>query len=146
MSISVNKPALGVTLFLLASLLLVACGSSTPASSSGNAVDVQVTLSEFKIDSSLTTFSVEVPYHFVVTNKGTVNHQLVIMPPTAGDVSTAEVQKMMLAGIDGDGMAAGTTQSFDYTFTQAYPAGKLEMACHLPGHYDAGMRLGIVVN
>jgi uncharacterized cupredoxin-like copper-binding protein len=141
----VKMHGLGTTLLILAALLLVACGSGVAATNSTKAVDVQVTLSEFKIDSSLTKFSVGVPYHFVVTNKGTVNHELVIMPPTTGQVTTADVQKMMLAGIDGDGIAAGTTQTFDYTFNQAYPAGKLELACHLPGHYEAGMHLSIVV-
>jgi uncharacterized cupredoxin-like copper-binding protein len=33
----------------------------------------------------------------------------------------------------------------DYTFTKAYPAGTLEFACHLSGHYEAGMHLPITV-
>ena len=28
----------------------------------------------------------------------------------------------------------GIGKAFDYTFKQAHPAGKLEFACHLPGH------------
>jgi uncharacterized cupredoxin-like copper-binding protein len=69
----------------------------------------------------------------------------VIMPPESGQLTTDQVQKMMLAGIGGEGMAPGQTRTFDYTFTQAAPAGTLEFACHLPGHYDAGMHTPIVV-
>lgn len=149
MLISLKRSILGVTLLVVTSLALVACGSTSPASASGspsgNPVNVQVTLSDFKIQSSLTTFKVGVPYHFTVTDKGSVSHQALIMP-VAPDTTTADqATKMSLAGIGGNGMAAGSTKTFDYTFKQAYPAGKLEIACHLPGHYDAGMHLGIVV-
>jgi uncharacterized cupredoxin-like copper-binding protein len=116
---------------------------SGAASATGKPVDVQVTLTDFKIDSSLTTFSTGVPYHFVVTNKGAVNHQFLIMPPIASP-TTEQINQMMLAGIAGQGLAPGATQTVDYTFKSA-PAGTLEFACHLPGHYDAGMHTPIVV-
>ena len=146
---SLKRSVLGVTLWVVMSLALVACGSTSPASASGSStgksVDVQITLTDFKIQSSLTTFKVGVPYHFTVTDKGAVSHQMLIMPPAPDTTSPDQATKMSLAGIGGNGMAAGSTKTFDYTFTKAYPAGKLEFACHLPGHYDAGMHLGIVV-
>jgi len=130
------------SLFFAAAVVLAACGGS---SGSNTPVDVTVTLSEFKIDSSLTTFSQGVPYHFTVTNKGTVNHEFRIIPPVSGQPSQDQINSMTLAAIAQDQLAPGATATLDYTFTKAYPEGSLEFACHLPGHYDAGMHLPIVV-
>jgi uncharacterized cupredoxin-like copper-binding protein len=68
-----------------------------------------------------------------------------IMPPVTGQVSPEQVSQMALAGIQGKDLAAGATKTLDYTFTKPAPAGTLEFACHLPGHYDAGMHTPIVV-
>ena len=87
-------------------------------------VDVTVTLSEFKIDSSLTTFQAGVPYHFIVTNDGKIPHEINI------------------ANLTNAQMPVGATQSFDITFTSQ---GQPEFACHLPAHYEAGMKLPITV-
>ncbi len=126
--------------------VLAACGGGGGGAASGNATTVTVTLTDFKIDSSLTTFSVGVPYHFVVTNKGAVAHEFVIMPPDpTAQGSETQLPSTALAGIMGKDLAAGTTKTLDYTFTQAAPASGLELACHLPGHYDAGMHTPITV-
>jgi uncharacterized cupredoxin-like copper-binding protein len=144
MSKSFGRIAPIISLMVVSVFVLAACGGASSATSS-KTVDVQVTLTDFKITSSLTTFSTGVPYHFTVTNKGAVSHQMVIMPPESGQLTTDQVQKLMLAGIGGEGMAAGQTRTFDYTFTQPASAGTIEFACHLPGHYDAGMHTPIVV-
>jgi uncharacterized cupredoxin-like copper-binding protein len=111
-------------------------------------VDVQITVNEFNITSSLNTFSVGVPYHFVVTNKGSTPHEILIMPVANEQMSADQIQALKAAaldGITGDDLTPGATQSMTYTFTKAYPAGTLEFACHLAGHYEAGMKLPIVV-
>jgi uncharacterized cupredoxin-like copper-binding protein len=136
------QPVRVFSIFIVAALALAACGGSS--STSNNPVNVQVTLSDFKIDSSLTTFKVGVPYHFTVINHGAAAHQMAIMPPTNAQLTIAQVKQMALAGIT-DGINPGATQTFDYTFTKEYPAGSLEFACHLPGHYEAGMHTPIVV-
>jgi uncharacterized cupredoxin-like copper-binding protein len=134
------------SLMAIAMFALAACGGSAGASSgSSQPVNVQVTLTDFKIVSSVTTFSSSVSYHFTVTNKGSVAHQMLIMPPEPDTISADQATSMSLAGIGGQGMAPGTTKTFDYTFTKPAPAGTLEFACHLPGHYDAGMHTPIVV-
>jgi uncharacterized cupredoxin-like copper-binding protein len=134
-----------VPLMVLAVAVLAACGGGGGAAS-GSPVQVQVTLTDFKIDSSLTTFSVGVPYHFVVTNKGAVAHEFVIMPPEQGTQgSETQLPSTALAGILGKDLTPGATKTLDYTFTKAAPAGSLEFACHLPGHYEAGMHTPIVV-
>ena len=143
MSKSFQHIARFIPLMVLAVAVLAACGGG---GASGGATTVTVTLTDFKIDSSLTTFSVGVPYHFVVTNKGAVAHEFVIMPPEQGTQgSETQLPSTALAGIMGKDLAAGATKTLDYTFTQAAPAGGLEFACHLPGHYEAGMHVPIVV-
>ncbi len=124
----------------LASSSLVGC-----AGGGSQATTVQITMTDFTITSSITTFQVNVPYHFEVTNKGAVAHQLLIMPPMDATATADQVKAAALAGIGDAGLAAGASQSFDYTFTTAAPAGKLEFACHVAGHYEAGMHLAIVV-
>jgi len=135
--------ALSIALMVIAAFILAACGGSAAAPASNKPVEVQVTLSDFKIESSLTTFSTGVPYHFIVTNKGSVAHEFEIMPPATDPLSPEQVSKMTLAGIPT--VQPGATQTLDYTFTQPASTGKLEFACHLPGHYDAGMHTPIVV-
>jgi uncharacterized cupredoxin-like copper-binding protein len=129
----------------LAAFILAACGGS-PASNTP--VEVQMTVNEFSITSSLTTFKVGVNYHFVVVNKGTMPHELIIMAPTTPDMTADQIQAAKAAGLDaitGDNLTPGSTQSMTYQFLKAYPAGTLEFACHLPGHYESGMKLPIVV-
>jgi uncharacterized cupredoxin-like copper-binding protein len=125
--------------------LLAACGGGS--SGSKEPVEVQMTLTEFNIESSLTTFKVGVPYHFVVTNAGSVEHEIMIMEPmeTSEDMDMEEMDEMALAHIEEDDLPAGGTSTLDYTFTEPAPAGTLEFACHLPGHYEGGMKLPIVV-
>ena len=93
----------------------------------------------------MTEFKVGVPYHFVVTNAGTIPHEIMLMPPLRADQIDTKLAEMALVHIGRDQLQPGSTASFDYTFTEAAPSGTLEFACHLPGHYEAGMRLGITV-
>jgi uncharacterized cupredoxin-like copper-binding protein len=142
--ISQHRRFLALTgLLLLAGLVLSACSGG--GSSSSGATDVTVTLTDFQINSTLTNFQQGVKYHFTVINNGAVAHQLYIMPPTSEQLTDAQVQQMALAGLSETELTPGSTKTFDYTFTKAYPSGSLEFACHVPGHYDAGMHLGIVV-
>jgi uncharacterized cupredoxin-like copper-binding protein len=143
MSRSTRRFALIASVMILAAIVLVACGGG--AASSNQPVDVTVTETEFKIEASMTTFQVGVPYHFIVTNNGTVNHEFDIMPPEPADTPETQVQAEALARLTQDKLPPGTTATLDYTFTQAYPAGSLEFACHVPGHYDAGMHTPIIV-
>ncbi len=141
MRIKTQKKAAFSPLVMVLVLVLTACSGG----GSGGATTVTVTLTDFAIQASQTTFQVGTSYHFVVTNKGSVAHQFVIMTPMPDDPPAAQVKSAMLAGIDDTGLAAGASQSFDYTFKTAAPAGTLEFACHLQGHYDAGMHSAITV-
>jgi uncharacterized cupredoxin-like copper-binding protein len=133
--------ALGA-LILSSVLVLAGCGSTTAASNTG-VQNVTITTTEFKIESSLTTFTVGTKYHFVVTNKGQVQHEVMAGPIAKAKASEEERDAASLfeiADID-----AGETKTADYTFTTVAPPGTLEFSCHEPGHYESGMRLDITV-
>jgi len=125
---------------IAAGLLLTACGGQ-------RATEVKITLKEFAIESSATDFQVGVPYHFVVTNEGLVEHEIMIMPPLMEGMAMdmEQLDKTALAMIEASKLPAGATASFDYTFTEPASAGTLEFACHTPNHYEQGMKLQITV-
>lgn len=129
---------------LLVALLATACtGAATPTST--GPVEVQVTLSEFKIESSVTKFSVGVPYRFVVTNKGAIVHELMITPTGMGQMSMEDMHQKALVEIEEADLPPGATKTLDFSFTEPAPAGTLEFSCYVPGHYEAGMKLPIMV-
>jgi len=127
-------------------IVAVLCGGSF-AESISRPVDVQITLSEYKIESSLTQFKVGVPYHFIVTNKGEMNHEFVIMPSMGKntDMSMAQMDKMALGLIEENDLPSGATKTLNLTFKEPAGPGVLEFACHLFGHYEASMKLPITV-
>jgi uncharacterized cupredoxin-like copper-binding protein len=122
----------------------VACSGSS-ALSNAQPTDVTVTLRDFKINPTVTTYKVGVPYHFVVTNSGSVNHEfMVVAPPTLGE-SADDLDKEALGRIDDASFTPGSTQTITVTFTKPESSGTLEFACHVPGHYEQGMHLPITV-
>jgi len=135
----------GVTVLLgLLILAMTGCGAkAASASKASGPTTVTITLTEFKITSSLTTFTVGTPYHFVVTNAGQTQHELMVMPVAKGAASEDERDASELFEISE--LDPGQTGAKDFTFTTAAPAGVLEMACHVPGHYESNMRLAIIV-
>lgn len=109
-----------------------------------NAKVVRVTLGDFWIQSAVTTFEQGVPYRFEVTNSGATVHEFMVAPPMpAAGMSMEEMDQMALGLIAS--VAPAATMTVDVTFDQPYPTGALEFSCHVPGHYEAGMRLPIVV-
>jgi uncharacterized cupredoxin-like copper-binding protein len=130
----------GIVLLTIAVLGLVACGSNSPQ-------DVTISLTDFGIEASQTTFKVGQPYHFIITNDGAIEHELMIMPPMAQDANMemSEMDEMALAMVEEDDLPPGATETLDVTFDQAYPAGTLEFSCHVEGHYENGMKEAIIV-
>lgn len=136
-----------VVFFIVAAgALLAACGTG---GSTAGPTTVPITVSEFKIDAPQTAFKVGVPYRFVVTNKGTVNHDFSITPPTMAHAgmgtSSEQAHEDALAVINANDLPPGATKSVDVTFTKPYAANEIEFACHTPGHYEAGMKTPITV-
>jgi uncharacterized cupredoxin-like copper-binding protein len=136
-------------LFAVLTLLIVvlaACGGSTAPSGASRSQEVKVTLSEYSIQSSQTTFSPGTSYHFVVANNGKIPHEFMIMPMGMNmhGMSMDDMHKIALHMIDN--VAPGETKTFDYPFASSMMGQNFEFACHLPGHYEAGMKLPMMVN
>ncbi len=148
------KYRLVLGLFLVPFLLfLAACGSSTTSSGSGQgqttpsrSQTVQVTLSDNKVESSLTTFTAGMPYHFVITNMGHVAHQFA-MTPMGMDMEHMSVDEMHHSALFMyDSVAPGETKTFDYTFVMSSAGRSFAFVCGTQGHYGAGMQLPFMVN
>ncbi|MGZ8437992.1 MAG: cupredoxin domain-containing protein [Candidatus Limnocylindrales bacterium] len=113
--------ALSVGLMSLALAVgLVACSSKTTGGSVAPAIDVKA--SEFTFEpATIRVAAGSVTFH--VTNGGEAEHEFEILK---GDQTVSEIEGLV-PGIDMDltvSLAAG-----DYTY-----------ACHLPGHFEQGMK------
>jgi uncharacterized cupredoxin-like copper-binding protein len=90
---------------IAAGILLTACGGQKTAT------EVKITVKEFGIESAVTSFEAGVPYHFVVTNEGSVDHEIMIMPPLAATDQTGMGMDMGTM----DGMALAMIPAEDLT-------------------------------
>jgi uncharacterized cupredoxin-like copper-binding protein len=125
-------------------MVLSACGGSGASSGS---VPVQITETDFKITSSVTTFSPGTSYHFMVKNLGQTAHEFMVMPKAEGSMSgmpMGNMDSMALAKVDN--IAPGKMKTLDYTFPSSAAGSHPQFACHYPGHYEAGMKLDVRVN
>lgn|SRR5258708_1687185 len=97
-------------LLVLCVALLTACGStsqtnrSLTSTSQAKTVEVQITLSDFHITSSLITFAPGVLYHFTVTNTGKTAHELMLMSST---MKTMRMSGMPMSEMDTMALALG---------------------------------------
>jgi uncharacterized cupredoxin-like copper-binding protein len=131
-------------------VLVVACssnGASPPAT--GEPADattrIEVGLTDsLRIEPAAMTVPAGVPVTFVVTNEGAIEHEFVL-----GDEATqaAHEAEMASGGMGHDTansitLAAGETKELTFTFEAP---GETLAGCHLPGHYDGGMRATITI-
>jgi len=84
---------------------------------------------------------------FRVTNVGNLPHDFTLGDSETQDEHDAEMAEMDDMGMDADDPNAmtvptGETPELTWTFTEA---GEILMGCHVPGHYDAGMRGEITI-
>ena len=108
------------------------------------AVSVYVTLQEFYITSSVHTFHVGVHYYFIVTNRGHVVHEFMVMRDNANGEPVSFDEDSSTMFIHFEQVFPGTTLRLNFTFTPSL-LGKSEIACLMRGHYAAGMHLPIEV-
>jgi len=114
---------------------------------------VTVTLTDPSIQSSLTAFNVNTPYQFVVTNKGSVVHEFMIMPPPSYTQHMSQTDLNAAALVMIPSLQAKETKEINFTFTHGnsmkYSTGMdmrgFEFASHLPGEYEKGMKLTISI-
>lgn len=116
-------------------------GCAKPAPSGVQQTDVQVTLSDSRIEASRTTFSPGIPYHFTVTNRGTHAHELMIDRLGMRDLPMSGMDAMTVMTVGN--LSPGETKALDFTFTSAMTQQDLEFGCYYLGHQD--LRLAIRV-
>ena len=135
-------------LLAVLSILLVAlaaCGSSTNTTPSGSH-DVQITLTDTTITSSMTTFSPGMTYHFTVTNNKQNAQEFAMMPMgmDMGHMSMNDIRTNALHMIDT--IAPGTTSTFDYTFASSMMGQNFEFSCNSPGQNTGWMQLPFTIH
>jgi hypothetical protein len=90
---------------------------------------------------SQTAFSAGMPYHFLMTNKGTLQQQCAIVPSTMGQMpmDMARQHALMMT----DTMMPGATQTMHYTFPMGMSSQQFAFMCYANG--QATMSMGIQV-
>ncbi|HSG44340.1 MAG TPA: hypothetical protein VLA72_14420 [Anaerolineales bacterium] len=142
-----NKSYAGV--LTVAVLLLTACGARSDVS------EVTVSLTEFGIESSVTTFEAGKTYRFTITNEGAVPHEFVIAQPLMegeahddDDAHSDDEMEMKHEGVvievGEDRLQPGATVTVEATFPD-HVDGELEFACHTEGHYEEGMFAPLII-
>ena len=127
------KQLLIVVASVLAGILLFAGLASAQAPET-----VKVTITEWKVELSTDTVPAGVPVRFTITNTGNVTHEVVLERAGAVD------EPIAFAGHEqeAEDIAPGTTRTVEWTIPEA---GKYQLACHVPGHFEAGMKGRITV-
>ncbi len=137
---------------LLAVFALVgsACGTAakpapTADSPAGDPNQVIVTLGDYTIASTQTTFKVGVPYTFVIKNNGNHLHNFNIAQPVSvtGSEDASAASALLVVTQDKLPIGGGTTVQF--TFPANALGMPLEFSCLIPRHYEQGMHLAITV-
>lgn len=134
-----------VALAMLGLACLGACGSSS-ASPSGDPnegrVKVAIEHSRFALDRE--SFSEGQIVTFVIHNDDPIDHEFIIGDASVHAQHEEGRQRHHHGRVPGEiSVPAGTTRTTTFTFG---PEGSVEYACHLPGHYDYGMRGAVSVD
>jgi uncharacterized cupredoxin-like copper-binding protein len=99
---------------------------------------VAVTLRDYTIAMSRHRLVAGQPVTLVITNRGKAMHEVVLARFGAGDHALHVGGKEYEA----EHIAPGTTRTVTWTVPHT---GKYELACHMPGHYQMGMRTAFTV-
>jgi hypothetical protein len=114
--------------------------TSTPTVTNGR--EVTVTVTNTQIQSSTTTFQENVPYTFIITNKGNAAQNFIIGKKTP--------QGQPVAGeyyiVPSDQLPPNQTRSFTYTFPSGSSHEQMEFTNHQQGPTGQGAELPIKVN
>jgi uncharacterized cupredoxin-like copper-binding protein len=108
-------------------------------------MQVNITLADNTINSSLATFQVGVPYTFVITNSGRHAHNFNINPPisVAGSLEAALDNALLV--VKQQQLSPGGSVTVEYTFPESAAGQTLEFSCLIRRHYEDQMFLPITV-
>jgi uncharacterized cupredoxin-like copper-binding protein len=142
-------------LLLGIALVTVACGGSDGDSATGagdTARTVEVTMADIRFEPATLAVQKGEEVKFVFRNNGAVVHDAYV----GNAAAQAEHEADMRGGGGGhdahgdggeDGGAITVKPGKSGTLTHAFDeAGEIEIGCHEPGHYAAGMRIAVVVS
>jgi uncharacterized cupredoxin-like copper-binding protein len=101
-------------------------------------VPVKVTLRDFRISMSRHRLPEGRPIQFVITNRGQAMHEAILERAGADD----KALKVRGKEYEADDIAPGTTRTVVWTVPQA---GNYQLACHMPGHFEMGMKTTFTV-
>lgn len=134
--------------------LVAACGGTGQSSSaadvdgtSSSSRTVEVAMEDIKFDPTSLTVKAGETIDFLFVNNGKVTHDAFIGDAAAQMDHDTEMADMGDMGTHSMDEAAITVQPGDsgelsYTFDQP---GTIQIGCHQPGHYAAGMKIDITV-
>ena len=133
-------------LALLVAVALAACssGGSSPSPSAAARTVKVTTTDQMRFEPSAFEFAVGETVIFEVTNAGLVVHEFYVGTPEE-QASHEEEMKSGHSTHDHQNSLSvdpGQTRTLQLTFAKA---GSLEVGCHVPGHWDAGMRGALTV-
>ena len=129
-----------VVRLLLATALLALLGACVPSAASTEPIEITIEHSRF--DPARVTVARGATVTFVIKNADPIAHEFIV-----GDRAVQDVHEKGTEAHHGTkpgevSIPAGETRTTTYTF--AGP-GDLIIGCHLPGHYDYGMRGAVEV-
>ena len=137
----------------LMAVVLTACGGDDDASTPGDGRTVDVEMVDIAFEPDTLEVVRGETVTFVFTNTGEVAHDAFI----GDDEAQADHEAEMRESDDDEGhggghgdeaenavtVEPGDTAELTYTFDEA---GTLEIGCHQPGHYNAGMVMAVEVS
>ena len=100
---------------------------------------ILINADDIKFDPNAITVRVGETVKFVITNRGVLSHEFVIGDKAEQDEHEKEMQSMgTMKHVDPNAVSVnpGETKILIWQFGAA---GVVEYACHVPGHYAAGM-------
>jgi uncharacterized cupredoxin-like copper-binding protein len=116
------------------------------ATSVGGTRTVEVTMADIKFETAPVDVKAGDTVRFVFHNQGKLVHEAAIGDAAAQDAHEKEMAAMggmpMHDSAEAVSVAPGTTGQLTYTFKTT---GQLQIGCHEPGHYAAGMKLNVNV-
>jgi uncharacterized cupredoxin-like copper-binding protein len=121
-------------------------GATEAVPVSGSSTQVDVTLADNTIESSMASFQVGVPYTFVITNAGEHAHNFNINPPVSITGSLQGSFDSALLVVPQEQLAPGQTATVEFTFPDSASGQLLEFSCLIRRHYDDGMKMDIIVS
>lgn len=113
---------------------------------------VEVTMADIRFQPDVIEVQRGETIRFRFTNEGAIPHDAFVGSADEQDDHEAEMTAAAQDGGDGHDhggdmnavtVQPGDTQTITHTFDEA---GELEIGCHQPGHYDAGMKVSIAVD